>query len=191
MKILLSLVVLAILTSCNEKHNTAYEATNEIAMISSDPEHPGKALMEKNCYACHNPTTAHEDRIAPPMFAIKKHYLRNDISKEQFTKNILDWTAQPSAEKAKMPGAVDKFGVMPYQKFDPSEIELIAAYLFEYELTQPSCCQNNLNARSQTMGDGPGKGHGMRKGMKQGKGMHGQGHSCKGDGNCCGNGKKI
>src|SRR5690606_27182359 len=36
--------------------------------------HPGKKLMEVHCYSCHHPTASEENRLAPPMIAIKQHY---------------------------------------------------------------------------------------------------------------------
>ena len=190
MKHLVLLFTLLVLFACNDGKQSEYVAGNDIAMLSVDPEHPGKALLEKHCYACHNPTTAHENRIAPPMFAIKKHYLRNEVTKEEFTKQFVDWTSGPSADKAKMPGAVEKFGVMPYQEFDTESVKLIAEYLYLTELDTPECCQENMKMKSKRLGGEGGEGRGMMQGKGKGYGMHGEG-GCKGDGNCCGGGKKI
>jgi len=59
-----------------------------VVNATNNAEHPGKKLMEINCYACHNPTTSHEDRIAPPMIAVKKHYISSNTTKEQFITDI-------------------------------------------------------------------------------------------------------
>lgn len=182
MKNIILTTLLLALVACGENNKESYTENSNLAMLQEQREHPGKALLEQNCYACHDATTAHEERIAPPMFAIKKHYLRNEVTKEDFTQMILDWTSGPSEEKAKMPGAIEKFGVMPYQKFDPAEIELIAAYLYETELEKPECCENKMKAKGENMGGGHGKGKG--KGMGKGQ------HQCKGKGNCCGKGSK-
>ncbi|MCF7568485.1 hypothetical protein L3X37_08925 [Sabulilitoribacter arenilitoris] len=37
--------------------------------------------METNCYLCHSPSVNHGNRIAPPMIAIKKHYIDDATQK--------------------------------------------------------------------------------------------------------------
>ena len=56
------------------------KSSNNLAVY----EHPGKKLMETNCYVCHSPTASHEGRIGPPMIAVKKHYMNSDTSKKEF-----------------------------------------------------------------------------------------------------------
>ncbi|NNK55032.1 MAG: cytochrome c family protein, partial [Flavobacteriaceae bacterium] len=138
MKTLLLFTGILLMLSCNSPLEDSYTAmTTEVETTLPDPEHPGKALMEKNCYACHNAATAHEDRIAPPMIAVKKHYISEDTSKEEFTEAILNWTKEPSEDKAKMYGAVKRFGVMPYQSFPEETIRQISEYLYDYDIEEP------------------------------------------------------
>ena len=58
--------------------------------INTLQEHPGKQLMENNCYACHNPKSTEEALIAPPMVAVKMHYISEDTSKEEFIDTMID-----------------------------------------------------------------------------------------------------
>ncbi|MBX2926438.1 MAG: hypothetical protein KF852_01265 [Saprospiraceae bacterium] len=42
--------------------------------------HPGKKLMETNCYLCHSPAAPEQEgRIGPPMVAIKAYYMEGGV----------------------------------------------------------------------------------------------------------------
>ncbi|MCX7550344.1 c-type heme family protein [Xanthomarina sp. F2636L] len=128
--------------------------------------HPGKKLMENNCYVCHSPTASMEDRIGPPMVAIKKHYIIENTSKEEFIADMLNWIKNPNEDDAKMPGAVKKFGVMPNTPYPEETIKQIADYMFDYEIEQPEWFEDHFNEER-----GMGKGKGKQKGKGHGKGM--------------------
>ena len=100
-------------------------------------EHPGKKLLENNGYACHNPKTSEESMIAPPMIAIKRRYISEETTKEDFINEMVAWTKNPSKETSKMPGAVKKFGLMAYQFYPENTIRQIADYMFENEIDKP------------------------------------------------------
>lgn len=108
----------------------------EVGIVASKP-HPGKALMELNCNACHSPTAEENARIAPPMIAIKKHYLKEGMTKEDFIADIQKWIKDPSESISKMPGAIKKFGVMAKVDYPKETIDQIADYLFSNEIEQP------------------------------------------------------
>ncbi|MEZ4797883.1 MAG: c-type cytochrome [Flavobacteriaceae bacterium] len=136
-KIQLSIVLAGLMfLSCKEQtqNKTEYLAVNSISQLS---EHPGKKLMETYCYVCHNPTASHDNRLAPPMIAIKKHYTNSDTTKEEFVNSIQAWIKNPNIEDAKMFGAVRRFGVMVKQPFPEDEIKLIAEYMFDNDIEQP------------------------------------------------------
>ena len=125
-----------IFLSCKEQtqDKSDYLVANNISQSS---EHPGKKLLETYCYACHNPTTSHDNRLDPPMIAVKNHYIDNDTTKEDFIKFIQAWIKNPNKEDAKMFGAVRHFGVMVKQPFSEDDIKLIADYMFDHNLEQP------------------------------------------------------
>lgn len=140
-----------------------------VVNATHNAEHPGKKLMEINCYACHNPITSHEDRIAPPMIAIKKHYLSGNTTKEQFIADIQNWIEKPSETKSKMPGAIRNFGIMPYAPFPEKTITQIADYMFDFNIDQPEWFEDHFNEeRGKGMGKGMGQGLGQGRGMGQG-----------------------
>lgn len=98
----------------------------------------GLSLLEKKCYSCHNPTSPEHARLAPPMIAVKKHYLNGENkSKEAFTTAFTRFLQDPSIEKSKMPNAVKRFGLMPKMNFNPDDLEIIAHYLYNHDIESP------------------------------------------------------
>lgn len=158
-KIILIFIVL-VTFSCKNSNTTS---NNDLVVMNKQAvEHPGKKLMETNCYVCHNPTTKHSERIAPPMIAVKKHYKTNNTTKEEFIADIQSWIEKPSEEKSKMPGAIRNFGLMPFAPYSENTIEQIADYMYDNNIDQPEWFQDHFNQE---------RGSGMRKGMQRGQGM--------------------
>ncbi|WP_310993891.1 Tll0287-like domain-containing protein [Aequorivita marina] len=141
MRIFFTLVSGLLIMSCNTNTRKTYtamaESTANIKM-EAHQEHPGKNLMVNNCYMCHNPKTAQEDLIAPPMIAVKKHYIQEETTKEGFVNAMVAWSKSPSKSLSKMPGAVKKFGLMPYQFYPENTIRQIADYMYEYNIEEPT-----------------------------------------------------
>ena len=161
MKNSIALLVLAlILVSCNanQKDKNSY---GNVKKVASEAEHPGKKMMETNCYLCHSVTADQNNRIGPPMIAIKKHYIDSKTTKEEFVKSIQAWIKNPNIDDAKMPGAVRQFGVMPKQYFPEETIAQIADYIYDFEIEQPEWFESHFNSER-----GHGKGKGKVK-MKQ------------------------
>lgn len=155
MKSFILLITLATMVGCNSKSEDPYRPSFSATDIAySTTEHPGKELMKTYCYACHNPTTAEADRIAPPMIAIKRHYITENTTKEEFTHAVMNWVKGPVPEKAKLYGAVRRFGVMPYQAFSEDTIQKISEYIYDYEIEQPEWFEEHYQ-----------KGAGMKQGM--------------------------
>lgn len=135
------LLGLITLTACKQKSAENYKSVPSISeaakAVTSEP-HPGKKLMETQCYLCHSGTAPeNEGRIGPPMIAIKAHYINDATTKEEFVDAIWNFVEKPSEENAKLRGAVRRFGVMPYQSFKKEEIAQIAEYIFDYQIDEP------------------------------------------------------
>ena len=150
----IKLIIVALLIfSCNNKKQAQYVKVKNNQTVSQT-EHPSKKLLETYCYICHNPTMPKgHGRIAPPMVAIKYHYINDDTTKEEFIKQIVAYTANPTKEKAKLFGAVRRFGVMPKQQFPEGVIEKIADYMFDNDIEEPEWFRDHMK------GKGFGKGH--------------------------------
>ncbi|MFD2915777.1 c-type heme family protein [Psychroserpens luteus] len=163
-KLLILLIFSVLIFSCNNSKNKEYSALEKNQEAN---KHPGKKLMETNCYTCHSPSASQEDRIGPPMIAIKKHYLNDDTTKEQFIAAIQSWIKNPNAEDAKMFGAVRRFGVMPKQAYPEETIKQIADYMYQFDIEQPEWFEDHFNEEKGNQ-KGKGKGKGNRKGQGQG-----------------------
>ena len=98
--------------------------------------HPGKLILEQECYICHNPKASMANSIAPPMESIKRHYIDSSITKEAFTKALIRWVNDPETA-TKMPGAHTKFGPMPYMPNPDDAVAQIADYIYDHELERP------------------------------------------------------
>lgn len=163
-KLCILILLFGSFVSCNTSKKdriSAFEKQKEV------DTHPGKKLMETNCYVCHSPTATQEERIGPPMIAIKKHYMNSDTSKEEFIETMQAWIKNPNKEDAKMFGAVKRFGVMPMQYYPEETIAQIADYMYDYDIEQPEWFEAHYNAEK---GGGKEQGKGMGKGKRQGMG---------------------
>lgn len=94
-------------------------------------------LMETNCYSCHHPTSPEDSRLAPPMYAVKKHYLDAYKDQESFIEAFTAFVNSPSKENALMKGAVNKFGLMAEMQFSIEDVKAIAEYVYHQDLPKP------------------------------------------------------
>ena len=139
MKKLIALLAVLSIFSCNQAKKNNYSKKNiKITSAEKVTVPPGKKLLETKCFVCHNSSTPNDERVAPPMIAIKAHYINENTSEEEFTNNFLNFVLNPTKENAVMRGAVKRFGIMPYQKFEEEDLKKIANYLYNYKIEEPS-----------------------------------------------------
>lgn len=165
MKLIAITLLGSILIACNTTFKDSYTGIHDNSRnmaVANQQEHPGKKLMENNCYVCHNPKNSEEAMVAPPMIAVKMHYLTEDISKEAFVEGFVDFLKEPSEDKSKMPGAIKRFGLMPYQFYPEETVRQIADYVYENEIAEPEWFAEHY---AQMHGDRPK----MKGQMKHGK----------------------
>jgi len=145
-KIYLALFLSFLFVSCNnskreatgsESKTTELQESQNMAEINQDDIAEGFQLMEANCYSCHSPNASHENRAAPPMEAVKRHYIKNGTTQEEFTKDLIAFLNDPSEEKSKMKGAIKRFNVMPKMNFSEDKLTKIAAYIYNADLETP------------------------------------------------------
>lgn len=137
MKKILFLAIIGLFISCeNQTKPEAAELTenDSTQLLMKDK---GLKLLEQNCYSCHSPQGDHDSRLAPPLIAIKRHYIDDETSLEQFTSDLIHFIDSPSTDKSKMPGAIRKFGLMPKMQFSEEDLSLIATYIFEEDIESP------------------------------------------------------
>ncbi|CAM1370796.1 Cytochrome c family protein [Tenacibaculum litoreum] len=139
MKKLIALLAVLSIFSCNQaKKNDSSKKNIKITSAEKVTIPPGKKLLETKCFVCHNSSTPNDERVAPPMIAIKAHYIGENTSEEEFTNNFLNFVLNPTKENAVMRGAVKRYGIMPYQKFEEQDLKKIANYLYNYKIEEPS-----------------------------------------------------
>lgn len=137
--ILLGFIGFVFIWSCTSQPKNKNEDIQEVnSKLQSDSDvlAKGFTLLESNCFTCHSPSNDMNNRIAPPMFAVKRHYIDAGYNKAEFIESIADYVQNPSEEKAIMPGAIEKFGVMPKMNFSKEDLEAISIYLYETELEE-------------------------------------------------------
>lgn len=131
------LVFLLFIVNCSQNKTEKGAPTVEKQVSQIPKEHKGKKLLKKHCLYCHNATSSENDRTAPPMIAIKAHYIEENTTKQEFTKQLIDFLNQPRIENAKMKEAVERFGLMPYQAFGEKELREIAEYVYDHQIDEP------------------------------------------------------
>ncbi|SDE44589.1 Protein of unknown function [Pricia antarctica] len=137
MKQIILLSVLLFLASCKDKSKTVpIDTTSENEFARTGENHPGKQILETECYICHNPKESEESMIAPPMIVIKRHYIAENTTKDQFTEDLIKWVNDPETE-SKIPAAHKRFGAMPYIPYPDDAIAQVADYLYDYEVEKP------------------------------------------------------
>lgn len=97
----------------------------------------GFNALERLCFACHSPEPTPDKRIAPPISAIKKHYIKRYADLQGFSTALTAFVAHPTPEHVVMRGAVKRFGLMPQLSFDEALVSDIAYYLYFTELKDP------------------------------------------------------
>jgi mono/diheme cytochrome c family protein len=152
-----AVVIFLIFSSCNKLNDTKLETDfSSAAETKNDPE--GLKLMKQNCYVCHSVTSkSHDEIIAPPMTAVKKRYLMQYNTKEDFVNAIVAYTNDPKAENALMFGAVNKFKVMPKLNYQINDLKKIASYIYDNQIEAPKWFQNHFQQNGQGMGKMGGK----------------------------------
>lgn len=160
------LVLLAVwMTNCKDSPKVTNMQAGVVTdvWVSKNQENTNEAklLLETKCYTCHNPKANESNVIAPPMVAVKTRYLKDNTTKKQFADAIWAFVEKPTKEKVKMRGALNRFGVMPYQPFDEKEIRKISDYIFDYQIEEPEWFKKHWE-----------KGHGEKDYHQSGKKMN-------------------
>lgn len=110
----------------------------------------GADLYSQNCMSCHGGGQEMGKRIAPPIVAVKNHYLEVHAEKEAFINAIVQWVQNPSKEKSLMPGAVKKFNLMPALPYSKEDIAAIAEFIYKESMEKPGWYDEHYEAEHGT-----------------------------------------
>ncbi|MCB0648122.1 MAG: DUF3365 domain-containing protein [Saprospiraceae bacterium] len=113
------------------------KASNATQELDPKTMEAGLAIISQNCISCHNAETPESSRVAPPLVAIKQHYLGIGADENTFVNNMVAYLLQPDEKNTKMPRAVQRFGLMPKMDFTKEQFEAIAKYLFYTDVEAP------------------------------------------------------
>lgn len=154
--ITIAIIVASLFSSCNKQK--AKNSKIEISPTTELENTEALILFQQNCYACHSVTTkSHDEIIAPPMAAVKRRYMKEYDSKNDFVKAVVAYASDPKAENALMVGAVDKFKAMPKQEFTKEDLTKIASYIYDTEIETPEWFEDHFQQNHKN-GQGMGSG---------------------------------
>jgi cytochrome c2 len=81
----------------------------------SNKENEGEALYKAHCSSCHGNTGGMDmhKRVAPPIVAVRMHYLGTYPEKDAFVLAVSQWVEKQDASQSLMRGAIRRFNIMP------------------------------------------------------------------------------
>ena len=105
--------------------------------VMANEQSKGQQLFTKNCASCHGNAGGMDmnKRVAPPVVAVKMHYIKTYSDKDSFVAAVTDWVKKPEKENSLMRGAINRFGLMPTVKVSQQDAEIIAGYIFDAKLS--------------------------------------------------------
>ena len=129
-------VIFTVLIACKEETKTLpgkVESVSENLNLKA-----GWDIVSSQCSTCHNPDAAATTGIAPTMAEVKIAYLDGGETLESFAREMEVFLQNPSADKARMPEAVKKYGVMPKLSLTQEQVMAVAAYIYHTPLEEKS-----------------------------------------------------
>jgi nitrate reductase cytochrome c-type subunit len=133
-----TVIVASLLLSMTLKRSSEVKLTSDDSKVTMS-DTVALTLLKFKCFVCHNPDRNAVNRVAPPMFKVREHYLDNEkTTSAEFVQNILRFINDPSESNSIMPGAVRNFGLMPKMYLNEADIRKIAEYLYAVDVSSDS-----------------------------------------------------
>ena len=123
---------------------------SQLVLASDDNDAKGgKQLYKTYCSSCHGITGGMDmnKRIAPPIIAVRMHYIGSYPDKASFVKSIADWVEKQDVSKSLMRGAIRRFNIMPPVSIARRDAEKIAAYMYEGDIEKPVGFEKHFKER--------------------------------------------
>ena len=119
----------------------------------------GEQLYKTYCDACHGMAGGMDmsKRIAPPIAAVRMHYIGTHSNRESFVAAIGNWLEQPDESKTLMRGAIGRFKLMPPIVVSKDDAEIIAGYIFDGNIAGPAGFKEHVNKMHGKGSMGKGK----------------------------------
>lgn len=109
-------------------------------VLAGDDETAGRQLYKTYCSACHGITGGMDmnKRIAPPIIAVRMHYMGPYPDKTSFVTAVANWVEKQDAGKSLMRGAIRRFNIMPPVSVSREDAEKIASYIYQGDIEKPT-----------------------------------------------------
>ena len=113
--------------------------SSQAAQAGNDVEQ-GEQLYKTYCSACHGSQGGMDmnKRVAPPIIAVKMHYIGPYPDKKSFIAAVTSWVEKQDPGKTLMRGAIRRFNIMPPVSVSREDAEKIAAYIYEGNIENPA-----------------------------------------------------
>lgn len=100
----------------------------------------GKQLYETYCSSCHGLSGGMNmgQRVAPPIAAVRFHYIGAYPDKTSFVTAITNWVDKQDVNKSLMPGAIRRFNIMPPIAISREDTQKIASYIYAGNIEKPA-----------------------------------------------------
>ncbi len=116
---------------------------------ASDGHKAGQQLYKDNCASCHGTSGGMDmnKRVAPPIIAVRMHYISTYTDKDSFVMAVADWVEKQDADNSLMRGAIRRFNIMPPLSISRTDAEKIAEYIYEGNVEKPEGFQQHFEER--------------------------------------------
>ena len=125
-------------------------------VLASNNVNEGQELYKTACSTCHGLTGGMDmnKRVAPPIAAVRLHYIGPYPDKASFVTAVADWVEKQDENKTLMRGAIRRFNIMPPISVTREDAEKIALYIYEGDIEKPAGFDKHVEER-----------HGKHRGM--------------------------
>ncbi len=110
------------------------------AFATDNPYEEGEKLFKTHCAACHGANVGGMDmskRIAPPIAAVRLHYIGTYPDQASFVEAVAGWVEKQDPAKSLMRGAIRRFKIMPPIVIPKEDAKKIAAYIYAGDIEKP------------------------------------------------------
>ncbi len=103
------------------------------------------------CNSCHD--TALNPPKGPPMWGVKRQYLRNTLDRDDFISTMTAFVSQPSTDKVIHTKAFEQMGLMPAMPLPTEILHQLVAFIYEFEFAPPCDHWEIAVQRAEARGD--------------------------------------
>ena len=100
----------------------------------------GEQLYKTYCSSCHGLSGGMDmrQRVAPPIAAVRFHYIDTYPDKISFVTAITNWVEKQDENKSLMRGAIRRFNIMPPISISREYTQKIAGYIYAGNIEKPA-----------------------------------------------------